>query len=86
MYTKGMTTSDIERHIHDIYCVEVSDTTVSRVTDQVPLQENGSNVQWKQPTQWYLWMRSIIMCEMREADRQTSGLEHDLCTTVCILC
>lgn len=35
MYAKGMTTSDIESHIHDIYGVEVSDTTVSRVTDKI---------------------------------------------------
>ena len=28
MYAKGMTTSDIEAHIQDIYGVEVSDTTV----------------------------------------------------------
>ena len=32
MYAKGMTTSDIETHIRDIYGVEVSDTTVSRIT------------------------------------------------------
>ena len=35
MYAKGMTTSDIETHIHDIYGVEVSDTTVSRITDKI---------------------------------------------------
>lgn len=35
MYTKGMTTSDIETHIRDIYGVEVSDTTVSRITDKI---------------------------------------------------
>lgn len=35
MYAKGMTTSDIESHIRDIYGVEVSDTTVSRVTDKI---------------------------------------------------
>ena len=35
MYAKGMTTSDIEAHIHDIYGVEVSDTTVSRITDKI---------------------------------------------------
>ena len=35
MYAKGMTTSDIEGHIHDIYGVEVSDTTVSRITDKI---------------------------------------------------
>lgn len=35
MYAKGMTTSDIESHIRDIYGIEVSDTTVSRVTDKI---------------------------------------------------
>ncbi len=35
MYAKGMTTSDIESHIRDIYGVEVSDTTISWVTDKI---------------------------------------------------
>ena len=35
MYAKGMTTADIEAHIRDIYGVEVSDTTVSRITDKI---------------------------------------------------
>ena len=35
MYAKGMTTGDIEAHIHDIYGVDVSDTTVSRITDKI---------------------------------------------------
>ena len=35
MYAKGMTTGDIESHIQDIYGVDVSDTTVSRITDKI---------------------------------------------------
>ena len=35
MYAKGMTTSDIETHIRDVYGVEVSDSTVSRITDKI---------------------------------------------------
>ena len=35
MYAKGMTTGDIETHIKDIYGLEVSDTTVSRITDKI---------------------------------------------------
>lgn len=35
MYAKGMTTSDIEAHIREIYGLEVSDTTISRVTDKI---------------------------------------------------
>lgn len=44
MYAKGMTTRDIEDHIKDIYGLEVSDTTVSRITDKVlPLAQ-----EWQQ--------------------------------------
>ena len=35
MYSKGMTTGDIEAHVRDIYGVEVSDTTISRITDKI---------------------------------------------------
>ena len=35
MYAKDMTTGDIEAHIQDIYGVDVSDTTVSRITDKI---------------------------------------------------
>ncbi len=35
MYAKGMTTGDIETHIQDIYGLEVSDTTISRITDKI---------------------------------------------------
>ena len=35
MYAKGMTTSDIEAHIQDIYGIFVSDSTISRITDKI---------------------------------------------------
>jgi len=35
MYAKGMTTNDIAAHIMDIYGLEVSDSTISRVTDKI---------------------------------------------------
>lgn len=35
MYSKGMSTSDIETHIRDIYGLSVSDSTVSRITDKI---------------------------------------------------
>ena len=35
MYAKGMSTSDIETHIREIYGLLVSDSTVSRVTDKI---------------------------------------------------
>jgi transposase-like protein len=35
MYAKGMTTRDMEAHIQDMYGLEVSDTTISRITDKI---------------------------------------------------
>ena len=41
MYAKGMSTGDIEAYIQDIYGVDVSDTTVSRITDKIlPASKN----------------------------------------------
>ena len=35
MYAKGMTQADIESHVRDMYGVEISDSTVSRITDKI---------------------------------------------------
>ena len=35
MYAKGMTQADIESHVRDMYGVEISDSTVSRITDRI---------------------------------------------------
>ena len=35
MYAKGMTTRDIQSHIEEIYGLEISPTTVSRITDSI---------------------------------------------------
>lgn len=35
MYAKGMTTGDIETHIKDLYGIQMSDSTISRVTDKI---------------------------------------------------
>jgi len=33
MYAKGMTTSDIESHMRELYDIAISDSTISRITD-----------------------------------------------------
>lgn len=35
MYAKGMTTGDIESHIRELYGFEISDSTISRITDKI---------------------------------------------------
>ena len=66
MYAKGMTTGDIEAHIRDIYGIEVSDTTVSRITDKIlPIAKEWQQRPLEPFMQWYSWMRSITMCAAR---------------------
>lgn len=35
MYAKGMTTGDIESHMRELYDVDISDSTISRITDKI---------------------------------------------------
>ena len=35
MYAKGMTTNDIESHMRELYGIEISDSTISRITDKI---------------------------------------------------
>ena len=66
MYAKGMTTSDIEAHIRDIYGVEVSDTTVSRITDKTfPSPRNGGRGHWRASMRSCSWMPFITLSEAR---------------------
>ena len=44
MYAKGMTTRDIESHLRELYGIEISDSTISRVTEKVmPLVKEWQN-------------------------------------------
>ena len=35
MYAKGMTTGDIESHMRELYDIDISDSTISRITDKI---------------------------------------------------
>jgi Transposase and inactivated derivatives len=35
MYAKGMTTTDIESHMRELYGIDISDSTISRITDKI---------------------------------------------------
>ena len=35
MYVKGMTTGDIESHMKELYDMNISDNTISRITDKI---------------------------------------------------
>lgn len=35
MYAKEMTTADIESHMKELYDIDISDSTISRITDKL---------------------------------------------------
>lgn len=65
MYTKGMTTGDIEAHIQDIYRLSVSDSTVSRITNKILPIASGSSGRWRPSMLWFFWMPSTAMSAAR---------------------
>lgn len=66
MYAKGMTTGDIESHMKELYDIDISDSTISRITDKIlPIVKNGRKDLWKKSMQLFIWMQSTIMCEVK---------------------
>lgn len=62
MYAKGMTTGDIESHMRGLYGIDISDSTISRITDKIlPIVKDGRNALLKKFMRLFLWMPSIIM-------------------------
>ena len=68
MYAKGMTTSDIEAHIRDIYGVSVFRTARSAGsrTRSCPLPKSGSSDLWSPSTPLCFWMPSTTMSAAKD--------------------
>ena len=60
LYAKGMTTSDIEQQIHELYDFNISTATISRITDKI----TGDIIAWKnrplEQTYLIVWMDGIV--------------------------
>lgn len=60
MYAKGMSNSDIEEHIRDIYDIEVSTSTISRITERI----TADIIAWQNrpldPVYLIVWMDGIV--------------------------
>lgn len=61
MYSRGMTTSDVRKQVLEIYGLEISETTVSNITEGIM----ASAKEWQQralePVYFALWMDGIIL-------------------------
>ena len=61
MYSRGMTTSDVCGQVHDIYGLDISETTVSNITERIM----ESAKEWQQrdlePVYFAVWMDGIVL-------------------------
>jgi putative transposase len=61
MYSRGMTTSDVRHQILDVYGLEISETTVSNITERIM----DSAREWQQrplePVYFAVWMDGIVI-------------------------
>ena len=67
MYAKGMTTGDSEAHIQDIYSIFVSDSTVSRITDNIlPIAKEWQQRPLEPIYAVVFWMPSTTMSAVKD--------------------
>jgi transposase-like protein len=61
MYSRGMTTSDVRKQVEEIYGLEISETTVSNITERI--METAK--EWQQrsldPVYFAVWMDGIVL-------------------------
>lgn len=68
LYAKGMSTRDIEEQIREVYNVHVSDSTISRVTEQVTADRTAWQNRPLEPQYLVVWMDGIVF-KVREESR-----------------
>lgn len=71
MYTKRLSTYDIQDHFADLYGAEVSPTLISNVTNKIlPLVKEWQTRPLEALYPIILWMRSILKCVMKAVFNQ----------------
>jgi putative transposase len=75
MYSRGMTTSDVRKQIEDMYGLEISETTVSNITERIM----DSAKEWQQralePVYFAVWMDGIVI-KIREDKKVINKCVH----------
>ena len=61
LYSRGMTTSDISEHIKVIYGVDVSETTISNVTNRITEHIYSWQNRSLEPVYFTVWMDGIVL-------------------------
>jgi len=61
MYSRGMTTSDVRKQVSEIYGLEISETTVSNITEGIMTSVKEWQQRTLEPVYFAVWMDGIIL-------------------------
>lgn len=61
MYSRGMTTSDVRKQVLEIYGLEISETTVSNITEGIMEAAKEWQKRALEPVYYALWMDGIVL-------------------------
>jgi len=61
MYSRGMTTSDVRHQVLEIYGLEISETTVSNITEGIMESAKEWQQRTLEPVYFAVWMDGIVL-------------------------
>jgi len=61
MYSRGMTTSDVRKQVSEIYGLEISETTISNITEGIMVSAKEWQQRTLEPVYYAVWMDGIIL-------------------------
>jgi len=61
MYSRGMTTSDVRQQVHEIYDLDISETTVSNITEGIMESVKEWQQRTLEPVYFAVWMDGIVL-------------------------
>ena len=61
MYSRGMTTSDVRKQVEEIYGLQISETTVSNITERVMESVKEWQQRTLEPVYFAVWMDGIVI-------------------------
>ena len=61
MYSRGMTTSDVRQQVHEIYGLNISETTISNITEGIMESVKEWQQRTLEPVYFAVWMDGIVL-------------------------
>lgn len=61
MYSRGMTTSDVRKQVEEVYGLEISETTVSNITEHIMESAREWQQRSLEPVYFAVWMDGIVI-------------------------